>query len=102
MNDSYITPSHVRAFQAITSRLYDNITLWSCRINGEPGVAIVMVDEPAPNKLAVMPLFVAVTSGMDIEFEGAREVGGGDEGGPTRTKQEFAITKEAITGPNPG
>ena len=35
MKDSYITPGHVRAFQAITSRLYDNITLWSCRINGE-------------------------------------------------------------------
>ena len=37
MKDSFITPGHVRAFQAITSRLYDNITLWSCRINGEPG-----------------------------------------------------------------
>jgi hypothetical protein len=102
MRDSYITPGHVRAFQAITSRLYDNVTLWSCLINGEPGVAIVMVDEPAPNQLAVMPLFVAVTSGMDIEFEGAREDGGGSEGGPERTKQEFAITKEVITGPDPG
>jgi hypothetical protein len=103
MNDSHITPSHVRAFQAVTSRLYDNITLWSCRINGEPGVAIVMVDEPAPNKLAVMPLFVAITPGMEIAFEGAREVGGGgDEGGPERTKQEFAINKDMMTGPDPG
>ena len=45
MNDSFITPGHVRAYQAVTSRLYDNITLWSCCINGEPGVAIVMVDD---------------------------------------------------------
>jgi hypothetical protein len=102
MKDSFITPGHVRAFQAITSRLYDNITLWSCRINGEPGVAIVMVDEPVPNKLAVIPLFVAITPGMNIQFEGAREVGGGGEGGPERTKQEFAINKEAMTGPDPG
>ena len=42
MKDSNITPGHVRAFQAVTSQLYDNVTLWSCRINGEPGVAIVM------------------------------------------------------------
>jgi hypothetical protein len=102
MRDSYITPGHVRAFQAITSRLYDNITLWSCRINGEPGVAIVMVDEPAPNQLAVMPLFVAITPSMDIEFEGARRGGGGGDGGPERTKQEFAVNKEAMTGPDPG
>jgi hypothetical protein len=102
MRDSFITLGHVRAFQAVTSGLYDNITLWSCRINGEPGVAIVMVDEPAPNKLAVMPLFVAITPGMEIAFEGAREVGGGSEGGPKRTQQEFAINKEIMTGPDPG
>ena len=42
MKDSNITPGHVRAFQAVTSQLYDNVTLWSCRIDGEPGVAIVM------------------------------------------------------------
>lgn len=102
MKDGYITPGHVRAFQAITSRLYDNITLWSCRINGEPGVAIVMVDEPVPNKLAVMPLFVAITPGMQIEFEGGRETGGGGEGGPERTKQEFAINRDIMTGPDPG
>jgi hypothetical protein len=103
MKDSFITPGHVRAFQAVTSRLYDNITLWSCRINGEPGVAIVMVDEPVPNKLAVMPLFVAITPGMQIAFEGAREGGGSGDGGPERsTRQEFAVNKEVITGPDPG
>jgi hypothetical protein len=102
MKDSNITPGHVRAFLAITSGLYDNITLWGCRINGEPGVAIVMVDQPTRRKLAVMPLFVAITPGMEIEFDGARDAGGGGEGGPERTKQEFAINKEQMTGPDPG
>jgi hypothetical protein len=103
MKDSYITPGHVRAFQAVTSRLYDNITLWGCRINGEKGVAIVMVDDAGEGNIAVMPLFVAITPGMEIMFEGGREVDGGDEGGPTRsTEQEFAINKGVVTGPDPG
>ena len=103
MKDSFITPGHVRAFQAVTSQLYDNVTLWSCRINGETGVAIVMVDHVGEGSLAVMPLFVAITPSMEITFEGAREVHGGGEGGPKRsTAQEFAINKEAMTGPNPG
>jgi hypothetical protein len=102
MKNSYITPGHVRAFQAVTSQLYGNITLWSCRINGEPGVAIVMVDNVGEEKLAVMPLFVAITSSMEIVFEGGRESGGGEEGGPERTKQEFAVNKEIMTGPDPG
>jgi hypothetical protein len=102
MKDSFITPGHVRAFQAITSRLYDNVTLWSCRINGEEGVAIVMVDHAGENKIAVMPLFVALTDSMNIEFEGSRDVDEGG-GGPKRsTKQEFAINKEVMTGPDPG
>ncbi len=100
MKDSFITPGHVRAFQAVTSRLYDNITLWSCRINGEEGVAIVMVDDAGENSLAVMPLFVAVTPGMEIAFDGAREIGGDGGGGPKRSAtQEFAVAKEFIAGP---
>ena len=103
MKDSNITPGHVRAFQAITSQLYDNVTLWSCRINGEPGVAIVMVDHAGEGSIAVMPLFVAITNSMEISFEGAREVDGGGEGGPKRSAaQEFAINKEVMTGPDPG
>jgi hypothetical protein len=102
MKDSFITPGHVRAFQVVTSKLYDNITLWSCHINGEAGVAIVMLDHAGEGSIAVMPLFVAITPGMEISFEGAREVGGGGEGGPTRsTAREFAINKEVMTGPNP-
>lgn len=101
MKDSFITPGHVRAFQAVTSRLYDNITLWSCRINDEPGVAIVMVDHVGEDSVAVMPLFVGITPGMDITFEGAREIGeDGEGGGPKRsTEQEFAVAKEFIAGP---
>jgi len=103
MKDNYITPGHVRAFQAVTSRLYDNITLWSCRINGEEGVAIVMVDDAGENSLAVMPLFVAITPSMEIMFERPREADGGGGGGPKRsTAQEFAINKEVMTGPDPG
>ncbi len=100
MKDSYITPGHVRAFQAITSRLYDNITLWSCRINGEKAVAIVMVDDVGDDKIAVMPLFVSITPGMKITFPGGRQASGGDEGGPTR--EQFAVNKETVTGPDPG
>jgi len=103
MKDSFITPGHVRAFQAVTSRLYDNITLWSCRINGEAGVAIVMVDDVGEGSLVVMPLFVAITPNMQIIFESASEVDGGGGGGPKRsTAKEFAINKEVVTGLDPG
>ncbi len=93
---SFITLSHVRAFQAVRSQLYDNIVLWSCRINGEPGVAIVMVDYPGEDKLAVMPLFVAITPGMELAFEDEQSDSGG--GGPRRTtRQEFAFNRETMT-----
>ncbi len=92
-----ITPGHVRAFQMITSRLYDDkISLWGCTINGEPGVAIVLVDEVAEDKLAVMPLFVAITPGMQLSFEGGIGIDGdgtGDERSPDRTEivRQFSI-----------
>jgi hypothetical protein len=102
MKDSHITPGHVRAFQAVTTQMYGEVTMWSCRINGEPGVAIVLLEHVGEGKVGVMPLFVAITPGMDVAFEGQ---GSGDEGGggPKRsTKQEFAITRDVMTGPNPG
>jgi hypothetical protein len=86
MDSSNITPGHVRVFQAIRSPFYDNITLTSCTINGERGVAIVMVDEVGEDKVAVMPLFVAITPGMKIVFSGERESGGGG-GGPKDEKE---------------
>jgi hypothetical protein len=101
MKNSFITREHRYFYEAITSGRYDNITLWSCHINGEPGVAIVAMDQSRPNKLAVMPLFVAITPGMEISFDDAQE-SGGSEGGPKPTQQEFAINKDMITGPDPG
>jgi len=97
---SNITPGHVRAFQAIRSQLYDNITLASVTINGEPGVAIVMVEHAGEDKIGVMPLFVALTENMVIEFPGDRESSGGGGGGPKNPREEFA-TNKAATAPSP-
>jgi hypothetical protein len=94
-----ITSGHVRAFQAIRSQLYDNITLWSCTINGEAGVAIVMVDDVGEGKLAVMPLFVAITSNMELDFPGERE-SSGSSGGPKNPREAFQSNK-TLTTPGP-
>jgi hypothetical protein len=75
MSTSFITPGHVRAFQAVTTQLYGEVTLASCLINGKPGVAIVLVDNVGEGKLAVMPLFVAITPEMDIAFEAESAAG---------------------------
>jgi hypothetical protein len=100
MTASYITPGHVRAFQAVTTQLYGEVTLASCRINGEGGVAIVLVEHVGEGKVAVMPLFVAITPGTHVVFEGEGSDEGG--GGPERsTKQDFAITRDVMTSPNP-
>lgn len=102
---SHITPGHVRAYHMITSQLYgDNITLTSCWINGEPGVAIVLIDHVGEDKVAVMPLFVAITPEMKLVFVGEEEGGhGGGEGGPRRgdpeTLRAFEANKAAL---NPG
>lgn len=81
MNKSFITPGHVRAFQAVTTQLYGEVTLWSCRINGEPGVAIVLAEPVGEGKIGIVPLFVAITPGMDVAFD---EEQGGQGGGPRR------------------
>jgi hypothetical protein len=100
MKDSHITPGHVHAFQAVTTQLYGEVSLASCRINGEAGVAIVLLEHVGENTIGVMPLFVAITSGMDVVFEG--EGSGGSGGGPKRsTKQDFAITRDVMTSPKP-
>ena len=103
MDNSNITPGHVRVFQAIRSPFYDNITLTSCTINGERGVAIVMIDEVGEGKVAVMPLFVAITPGMKIVFQGERESGGGSGGGPKDEKEATRPTSAwaEVTQPQP-
>lgn len=93
-----ITPGHVRAFQMVTSRLYDDrIALWSCTVNDEPGVAIVLFDQINEEQLAVMPLFVAITPGMKLSFNGGRETGESG-GGPDRpdVARQFAINAASL------
>jgi hypothetical protein len=97
---SNITPGHVRAFQAVRSQLYDNVTLASCTINGEPGVAIVMVEHAGEGKIAVMPLFVAITENMLLDFSSEWGSSGGGGGGPRHPLEEFADNKSA-TSPAP-
>jgi hypothetical protein len=96
---NHITPGHVRAFQAVRSPLYDNLTLASCFINGEPGVAIVMVDDSGEDTLAVMPLFVAITAGMKLVFPGENRTSTGG-GGPKSPREAFAVNK-TLTQPSP-
>lgn len=93
MSTSFITPGHVRAFQAVTTQIYGEVTLASCLIDRKPGVAIVLVDNVGEGKIAVMPLFVAITPDMVIDFEGQSTDGDGGGGGPRR---EFASAKEAM------
>ena len=97
---SNITPGHVRAFQAIRSQLYDNVTLASCTIDGHPGVAIVMIEHAGEDKIAVMPLFVAITDHMEIDFPGEFGSSGRGGGGPKNPREEFAANKSA-TSPSP-
>ena len=90
-SSSYIQPGHVRAFQAVTTQMYGDVTLASCLINGKPGVAIVLVDHVGESKLAVMPLFVAITDDMEIVFEGL----GGDDGEGGGPKRGFKAAAKA-------
>ena len=97
-----ITPGHVRAFHMLTSRRYeDNISLWSCTIDGERGVAIVLADEVAEGKIGIMPLFVAITPKMHIAFEDEQSGDGEGGGGPKDPRAAFAANKVAVTRPAP-
>jgi hypothetical protein len=97
MSTSFITPGHVRAFQAVTTQMYGEVTLASCLINGKPGVALVLVDYAGEGKVAVMPLFVAITEDMEIAFSGEGEGGSGGGGGPRRGFK----TAAGMTQPSP-
>lgn len=102
-NMNFITPGHVRAYQVVTSQdEQKHTTLASCTINGEPGVAIVLVDRIAGDKVAVLPLFVAITPTMDIEFDGSDwgssdgEQGGGPRQADPSTLRMFAASKASL------
>jgi hypothetical protein len=48
-----------------------------------------------------MPLFVAITSGMEVVFEGECDTDGGG-GGPKRSaQQDFLVNADMATGPHP-
>jgi hypothetical protein len=96
---SNIQPGHVRAFQMVRSPLYENILLESCTINGEQGVAIIAAERASETHIAVMPLFVAITDSMEIDFP--RIGGGGSDGGggPKNPKEDFRASKAPATKP---
>jgi hypothetical protein len=81
MSTSFITPGHVRAFQAVTTQMYGEVSLASYLINSKPGVALVLVDYAGEGKIAVMPFFVAITDDTDIVFENVTGEGGGPKRG---------------------
>jgi hypothetical protein len=96
---SNIMPGHIWALQMVTSG-HPGVTLWNCTINGEPGVAVVLVERPNHDEFEVMPLFVAITPGMGIDFPGGHRGSGedGEGGGPCR---EFAENKAMTQTPAP-
>jgi hypothetical protein len=96
-----ITSGHVQAFQFVRSPHYDNVTLTSCTINGEPGVAIVILDRIDEDHMGVMPLFVALTPSMEIDFPGYGRRSGGEGGGPTNPRETFQATASGVTVPAP-
>ena len=48
-----------------------------------------------------MPLFVAITPGMQVTFDDEGGSGGGD-GGPRHPRKDFAAGMEDVTSPAPG
>ena len=55
-----------------------------------------MVDDVGEGKIAVMPLFVAITPNMELSFPGERDSSGGD-GGPKNPREAFRSNKTATT-----
>jgi hypothetical protein len=60
-----ITADHRAAFEALTSGDYTNFALFSCFVNGEPGVAIVAVHQDGDG-YAIRPLFVSITPSLTL------------------------------------
>jgi hypothetical protein len=70
--ETNITAEHKRHFKALMSGEYNNFALFSCFVNGEPSVAIVVI-EGEGEESKIHPIFVAVTKGMRLEdHEGTR------------------------------
>ncbi|MCZ7641536.1 MAG: hypothetical protein M5U33_00645 [Pseudorhodoplanes sp.] len=69
-----ITPEHRAAFDALTSGDYDNFALFSCFANGEPAVAIVVVNRDG-GEYQITPLFVSVTASLNLTDHDGRPAG---------------------------
>ena len=67
-----VTEEHRHAFQALTSGDYGNFALFSVFVDGQPGAAIVAVNECPPSgesgepEFELRPLFVSLTPGMTV------------------------------------
>ena len=96
-----ITTGHVQAFQFVRSPQYDNVTLASCTINGEPGVAIVMIERLDEDRMGVMPLFVALTPSMEVDFPSYGSASGSGDGGPSDPREAFEAIAPSVTTPAP-
>jgi len=58
-----ITAEHRAAFEAVASGDFENFSLFSCYVNGEPAAAIVAINRDGEEYI-IAPLFVALTPGM--------------------------------------
>jgi len=97
---SYIKPTHVIDLQTVTSRLNrQNIRLASCRLNGEPTVAIVRAAYVSDGVLGFTPLFVWPTDSMIVEMNGRRFHKRRGSRKPERPDENTSGT--ASTGPTP-
>jgi hypothetical protein len=67
-----ITPEIKANFHALASGKYNNFALFSCFVNGEPAVAIVVYDQQGESH-TFQPLFVSITPGMKIQDHDGRE-----------------------------
>ena len=94
MSRTFLHPGHVRAFGALTTGQYENLTLWACRVNGEPTSAIVALFEEG-DTVSVMPLFVAITEGMVLTDAEGRSRDGGGGGGPKIRARASRLTRPA-------
>jgi hypothetical protein len=56
---------HLAAFEAIRNERYENFMLYPCYVDGVPTTAIVVMQQIG-NAMALSPLFIAPTDGMEI------------------------------------
>ena len=94
-----IDPWQQIAFDAITANS-DSICLIPCRA-GDESSACICVGRVTDAGMQIMPLFVAMTPGLNVTFPDRGE-GQGGGGGPVRNRDEsparaFAINKATVT-----